>query len=221
MAGAGNYNDWLVERAAPFVGQSVLDFGAGIGTFSATLASRAAIVAVEPDPHFVPTLRERLAGYEEAEVVEADASWLEREDVKGRFDTVVCFNVLEHIVDDESVLRDFHDCLVPGGNVLLLVPAHRALFGEIDRSVGHERRYSRRLLRSRLIHAKLTPIEIRYVNPVGALGWLVSSRLLKRNQVPVGPLRAYDRLVPLLRSLDRLSLPFGLSVWAVARRSPA
>jgi len=58
------------------------------------------------------------------------------------------------------------------------------------------------------------------VNPLGALGWLVSARILRRTLIPEGPLRLYDRVVPLLRGLESLHLPWGLSVWAVARRAP-
>ncbi len=218
MADAGNYNEWLLERSAPYVGGRVLDFGAGIGTFTAALAGRAEVVAVEPDLQFVPRLQERFAGTDRVTVVEGDASWLVDGIPAGSFDTIVCLNVLEHIRKQEAVLRGFHARLSPGGHLLLLVPAHPALFGEIDRSVGHERRYSRGPLRALLEREGLDPVDVRYVNPLGALGWLVSSRLLRRPQVPAGPLRTYDRLVPALRRLDRLPLPFGLSVWAVARR---
>lgn len=219
MAEADNYNDWLFARAAPFLGRRVLDFGAGIGTFTAALAARAEVVAVEPDPELAAALRARFAADPRVTVVEGDAGWLEDSGVHGDFDAVVCLNVLEHIRDDEAVLRGLRDCLVPGGHLLALVPAHAALYGRIDRRVGHERRYSRRGLCSTIERAGLEPVDARYVNPVGAIGWLASSRLLKREQVPVGPLRAYDRLVPLLRRLDKLRFPFGLSVWAVARRA--
>ena len=59
---------------------------------------------------------------------------------------------------------------------------------------------------------------LRRVNPVGALGWLVAGRVLRRSEIPDGPLRAFDRLVPVLRLLDRAKLPLGLSLWAVAQR---
>lgn len=219
MADAGNYNDWLLERGAPYIGGHVLDFGAGIGTFTAALAARADVVALEPDPQFVPRLRERFAGNRHVRVVHADTEWLAEDESGESFDTVLCLNVLEHIRDDELVLRRFHQRLLPGGHLLLLAPAHRALYGEIDRNVGHERRYSRGPLRTLLEQTGFDPVELRYVNPVGAMGWLVSSRVLRRPQVPTGPLRAYDRLVPVLQRLDRLPLPFGLSVWAVARRA--
>jgi len=219
MAAADNYNEWLVARAKPFVGSRVLDFGAGTGTFTAALTARADVVAIEPDPTFASRLRKRFADNARVAVVEADAAWLAGDGPRGAFDTVLCLNVLEHIGDDALVLRSFHDCLVPGGHLLLLVPAHRRLYGKIDRSVGHERRYSRGPLRRLVEEAGLEPVEIRYVNPFGAVGWLVASRVFRRDQVPTGPLRAYDRLIPVLRRLDHLHLPFGLSLWTVARRA--
>ena len=216
MAEARNYNDWLFRRASPYLGARVLDFGAGVGTFTDLIARRAEVVAVEPDGEFIPRLRARFESNPRVTVVHGDDGELEP---LGTFDSVVCLNVLEHIRADEAVLGRFAGCLAPGGHVLVLVPAHQALFGAVDRSVGHERRYNRRLLRSRLHGVGLEPVELRYVNPVGAAGWLVSSRMLGRNQVPTGPLRLYDALVPILRPLDRLPLPFGLSLWAVARKA--
>jgi SAM-dependent methyltransferase len=220
IADAGNYNEWLLDRGRPFIGRRVLDFGAGVGTFTGALASRGAeVVALEPDPKFTPRLRKRFGSDDRVTIVADEAGWLSRAGAGERFDTVLCLNVLEHIEDDALVLRGLRDSLVPGGHLLLLAPAHRFLFGEIDRNVGHERRYSRAPLRGLLEGAGLEPVEVRYVNPVGAVGWLVSSRLLRRDQVPTAPLRFYDRLVPILQRLDRLPLPFGLSVWAVARRA--
>jgi SAM-dependent methyltransferase len=220
MADADNYNEWLLDRGRPFIGRRVLDFGAGVGTFTAALAERGAeVVALEPDPEFTPRLHERFDSDDRVTIVVEDARWLSGNGARERFDTVLCLNVLEHIEDDRIVLRGLRDSLVPGGHLLLLAPAHGFLFGEIDRNVGHERRYSRGPLRTLLEQAGFEPVEVRYVNPVGAVGWLVSSRLLRRDQVPTGPLRVYDRLVPVLQRLDRLRLPFGLSVWAVARRA--
>lgn len=218
MAEAENYTAWLLERVARFPARRILDLGAGIGSFTESLSRRAEVVAVEPDPAFAAGLRERFAGREGVTVVEGDVF---ESSVAGPFETVVCLNVLEHIDDDVGTLSRVFDLLAPGGHLLLLVPAHALLYGEIDRSVGHERRYSKRLLGARLVESGLVVDELRYVNPLGAFGWLVTSRLLRRGQVPRGPLKLYDRLVPLLRAVDRLRLPFGLSVWAVAHRPPA
>ena len=59
MAEARNYNDWLFRRARPFLGSRVLDFGAGVGTFTGLIAQNADVVAVEPDADFIPRLAAR------------------------------------------------------------------------------------------------------------------------------------------------------------------
>lgn len=215
MEEAANYNRWLVERGLEHVGRRVLDAGAGIGTFTAEVADGRDVVALEPDPAFVPALRARFA--DAANVTVRDCPVEELDDEAG-FDTILCFNVLEHIAADEAVLTRFASLLRPGGSLLLLVPAHPAAYGRIDDILGHERRYAKRELAQKLEFAGLEVARLRHVNPVGIAGWFVTSRLLRATQVPSGPLRLYDRLVPVLRLIDRLPVPFGLSLWAVARR---
>lgn len=216
MAAAGNYTSWLLDRARPYLGDSVVDLGAGIGTFSEPLAAELDVVAVEPDRRLADLLRTRAEGNQRLTVVDGDAETLRR--LGRRFDSILCLNVLEHIEDDAAALQACFEALEPGGHLLLLVPAHELLFGAVDELAGHVRRYSSRAVRQQLEAAGFAVVELQHVNPAGALGWLVFSKLLRRSQVPQGPLAVYDRFVPLLRLLDRLRLPFGLSLWAVARR---
>jgi SAM-dependent methyltransferase len=213
---AENYNSWLLERTRPHLGERVLDAGAGVGTFTQQLAAGRHVVALEPDPRFVAALRQRFAGDPNVEVAACAVEELDPAD--HQFDSILCLNVLEHIADDEAALRSFHRLLRPGGALLALVPAHPVAHGRIDDVLGHERRYRKRELGDKLQRAALTVEALRHVNPLGIAGWLVAGRVLRASQVPSRPLRAFDRLVPLLRALDRAPLPFGLSLWAVARR---
>jgi SAM-dependent methyltransferase len=218
LAGAVNYNDWLFGRARPYLGRRVLDVGAGIGTFTALAAEHAAeVTALEPDEVFAARLREQFATHGGVRVIEKDAVDVDPASLEP-FDSIVCFNVLEHVDDDRVAARRFHDLLAPGGRLLLLVPAHAWLSSPFDRAVGHERRYEAGPLRDLLVGAGFAIDRLQYVNPVGALGWLVSMRLRRRDTLPGGQVRAFDRLVPLLKPLDRLRLPVGQSLWAVARK---
>jgi SAM-dependent methyltransferase len=142
---------------------------------------------------------------------------IEALDGGGTYDSVLCLNVLEHVADDEEALRRFRDQLRSGGRLLLLVPAHRFLYGGYDRAAGHERRYDRAPLRALLARTGFNLEELRHVNPVGGLGWLGCVRARSGDQWPAKSFETFDRLVPVLRHLDRLRLPFGLSLWAVAR----
>jgi SAM-dependent methyltransferase len=216
---APNYNDWLFARARPHLGRRVLDVGAGLGTFTERAAATGAeVVALEPEPAFAARLRERFDASPGVAVIEGAAEAPPDETGTG-FDAVLCLNVLEHVRDDGAALRAFRERLAPGGRLLLLVPAHPRLYGGYDRAAGHERRYGREQLR-RLLHGAGFDVDaLRYVNPVGAIGWLLRVRLRRTADWPSGSFAMFDRLVPVFRPLDRLRLPFGLSLWAVARRA--
>jgi SAM-dependent methyltransferase len=218
---APRYNAWLLERTLRFLGTDVLEIGAGIGTFTLALARTAnvaRVVALEPDERLAVTLAERTKDVGNVEVLRNPVEHLRPEVAGGVFDSVVCFNVLEHIQDDRGALIRMAECLRPGGSLFLLSPAHPFLFAEVDRAVHHERRYRKAALARLLGDTGFGVETIRYVNPVGAVGWLVSSRLLKVRDIPSSSLRLYERLVPALKLLDRVPLPFGLSVWVRAVR---
>ena len=218
MERAVRYNAWLLERSAPYLGRDVVDVGAGSGTFVDRIADGTRrVVAVEPEVEFHPELRRRFAARDDIRLEQLEAEALAAA-YPGSFDTAICFNVVEHIADDHGAVAAIAAALKPGGYLLLLVPAHPFLFGELDRALAHERRYRRAGVRRLLEGAGLGVVELRHVNPVGALGWLVAGRVLRRDRIPQAPLLAFDRAVPLVRRLDRLEAPFGLSLWAVARR---
>lgn len=58
------------------------------------------------------------------------------------FDVIGAFDVLEHIEEDEDVLRQFHAALKPHGFILLTVPQHAWLWSSLDEYACHVRRYS-------------------------------------------------------------------------------
>lgn len=69
----------------------------------------------------------------------------------GRSVTLVgMFDVLEHLPDDEGILRTTNELLVPGGRLLITVPAHMSLWSYFDVSSYHCRRYSLGELRTKL-----------------------------------------------------------------------
>ena len=74
----------------------------------------------------------------------------------GAFDVVCAFEVLEHIPDDETVLRELSRVLRPGGALFFSVPVDPALWTGFDDACGHVRRYVASDLAARLAQTGLT-----------------------------------------------------------------
>lgn len=66
------------------------------------------------------------------------------------FDVIGAFDVLEHIDEDEDVLRQFYAALKPHGLILLTVPQHAWLWSSVDEYACHIRRYSARDIHHRI-----------------------------------------------------------------------
>jgi len=216
LDGADNYAAWIFEQVQPHLGDAVLEVGAGHGTFTEILSARGArVVATDVSQRCADVLRERFAADERVTVVHGGA-----DAVAGQppFDSAVLINVLEHIPDDDGALRDLAATLRPGGRLILWVPAFQLLYSDFDRKIGHYRRYRKGELKEQLTRAGYQVAEIRYVNSVGALAWLVVARLMHRAPTGGRSVKIYDScFVPVLKRLEgRRGAPFGQSVFAVA-----
>jgi hypothetical protein len=110
--------------------------------------------------------------------------------------------------------------LPTGGKAVLIVPAFEALYGPIDRHLGHYRRYSKRDLKGLAAAAGFSVKSLRYMNSIGCLGWWVNARILRRTEQSAGQIRTFDRwIVPPLEWLEsRMEPPFGQSIFAVLSR---
>ena len=212
------YNRFLWELVQPFVGRRVLEVGSGTGLMTKYLATRERVLATDIDPQYVELLQRMYGATPNVEVRQLDLAQLANDGVPPHtFDTVVCSNVLEHIEDDGAALRAIRTVLEPGGRVILIVPALKALYGEIDRAIHHHRRYSRDELVQKLADAGLRVEHVRFFNMVGAPGWWLNARVLRRSAVPAFQARINDWLVPLLRLERLVGPPVGMSLFAVGR----
>ncbi len=103
---------------------------------------------------------------------------------------------------------------------MLLVPALPGLYGTLDRTLGHHRRYTPRLLRQRYAAAGLHVRHLEYFNLGGVPGWWFVGRVLKRRLIPRASLRLYDALVPLFRLERLLRWRIGQSLIAIGEAVP-
>lgn len=217
MSFAVNYHRWIVAEFAPYLGSCVAEVGAGVGSFSELLLQSGVdrLQAFEPSANMFPVLDERLRHDLRARAI--------NDVFRGRaggegFDTVVYVNVLEHIEDDVAELRLVREALRPDGHVLIFVPALPWLYSELDRSLGHFRRYTKGSLSAVVRQAGLSVVRLRYFDGVGILPWYVFFTLMKRG-ISGGDVALYDRwVVPVMRRVERLvAPPVGKNLLLVAK----
>lgn len=217
-AAAPRYNAWLIERVLPWVGRRVLEIGAGVGTMSAFLTDRERVVLTDTNAGYLERLQARFAGHPQVRVaalrLPAAGGDLQTE----RLDTIICLNVLEHVRDDEPSLATMFQLLQPQGRLVLLVPSLPAIYGTLDRALGHFRRYTPSELRQKYRAAGFRMRHLEYFNMAGIPGWWFTGRVLRRELIPTGSLRWYDALVPLFRLERFLPWRLGQSLIAVGER---
>jgi SAM-dependent methyltransferase len=180
------------------------------------------LVCVELDALCIAQARDKLEpikGVKRVELIHGDYAKVDLP--SNHFDAVVCLNVLEHIDDDVAAVEKAYQTLAPAGRLILYVPAFPCLLGEIDRRLGHFRRYRRDSLRKLLLRVGLNAETIRYYNMSGFFGWWVRFRLLKRDHQSRDVVGLFDRLVfPAQSRIEAAMpwLPFGQSLFAVATK---
>ena len=214
------YNQWIFSIFHPFLGRRVLEIGSGIGNITKFLLDRDLVIATDVEPQYLVLLKNTFMKYRKFLIEHLDISGTEMERYRPyHIDSVICFNVLEHIEQDEKALKNIFLLLEPKGRLLLLVPSHPWLYGGLDQHLGHHRRYGKKELKNKLEATGFKVIFLQYFNRIGILGWFLNSKILKRKRLPSFQLRIYNLLVPLFKLEKILPLPFGTSLLVVAEKS--
>ena len=221
LAGTPQYLNWLTRLIRPELGDTVLEIGAGIGALSGQLmGKRKRYVVAEREPLYLHSLWNRFLRTPNVEVKHLDPAKPDGfVDVEGPFESVLCVNVLEYQQQPEMVLSRLHDCLVPQGKLVLLVPQSPGLFGSLDRTLGHRQRFTRGEIERQARQAGFVVERTVQLNKMGALFWWLSSRVLRVEKLSKVFLKLFDKTVWLWRMLDPL-LPWnGLSLILIGRKS--
>lgn len=220
MADLEAFNHYMYEAFKPYLGEKTLETGAGTGNITKYLTEVTEVTATDIDKNAIDQLRRQFG-----DIYGFTAEYL---DLAGdipmslenrQFDSAICLNVLEHVSDDVKGMKNMHTLLKKGkGRLVLLVPAHQVLYSDLDRNLGHHRRYEKDSLEQLF---KDTGFEIEVIRPfnfMGLLGWVLNGKVLKRRTLPTGQLRMYQMLSPAIIAAERMfGRSMGLSYLVIAK----
>ena len=221
---AQNYHEWNYQWVKPYLSGRLLDIGGGTGNHIRFLESfqLTSIDLSDECIHMLANKYERLPHWNFIQGDITDEKLVEKLG-PASFDTVLSCNVFEHIPDDQKAARLSAHLLRKGGKIVLLLPAHENLYGNMDKLAGHFRRYNKKTARILLEQAGFKVEVLRYVNLLGGIGWFVNNRILKHDHLSSpsvnSQIRLFDRyLIPLMRFLEgKRSMPFGQSLVCVGK----
>jgi len=217
---AKNYNDWIVSQFEEYFGDKIIEIGCAIGNITERLLKYGFVYAIDIDKDYVNVVKKRFkkSGNFAAEYIDVcnnDFSKYKANSIS----TVICFNVLEHIKNDCLALRNMYSVLPVNGKLCLLIPAFKFLYGQMDKTDNHYRRYGKSEILSKVELAGFRVKVCRYMNAPGFFGWLINSRVFKKRYIPFRQMLLLERLIPAIRFLEHLiPVPFGQSIVVVAEK---
>lgn len=205
-------------------GARLLDLGPGSGVNVPVLRGRGRLAVVDVSRVSLDDCGDKGA----RDLVLADAS---RPPFRtGSFDLVCALDILEHLDDDASAVREIRRVLAPGGALLVSVPAFGVLWGRQDVLSEHKRRYRRRGLELLLTENGFEVRRLTYFN-AALFPAILAVRLAMRPFLRWTGAGGSDLTVPAPLGLDRLlyrafaaergwlvrhDLPVGVSLLALA-----
>lgn len=215
MSEASWYNKWLYDYFKKYIHGDILEVGGGIGNFVDLLKKRGNLTSIDINIDYLKKLRNGKnidAGFGD---IEKGKYFFKNK----KYDSIICFNVLEHINDDKKALKNMNKLLKKGGKLILLVPAYQFLYSKLDKEIGHFRRYTLKEIDKKIKNVGFKKIKSNYLNWWSVFGWLIFVKLLNGKSMPSAPVKIFDFFGKLMLFPEKIiTSPFGLSVISVSEK---
>lgn len=225
VAKANHFNRWMYEQFRHYLKGEVLEIGSGIGNISKLVIEDGySITLSDYNNEYCTYLKEifseekKVRGILQIDLLDPDfenrfALFNEK------FDSIFLLNVIEHISDDALAVKNCRYLLKPGGLLIVLAPANAWLYCNLDKQLGHYRRYSLSVMKELLIKEKFRILSANYFNAAGITGWFLFGKILQRKMLGSGEMSAFDSIVPLAKLADKLiGKTTGLSIIVTATK---
>ena len=128
---------YIIFKIMRFLKDDMLEVGAGLGSFTkGYMKNFHSITLTDTDEDNLSLLKKNFFHNQNINIIKSSIK-----DIEKKFNTIIYFNVLEHIKDDISEIKSALEKLNRGGHLIILVPAHQKMYSKFDKAIGHHKRY--------------------------------------------------------------------------------
>ena len=200
-----------------YIKGDILEIGAGCGSFTRNYIKTdfKNITLTELDKKNIQDLNRKFKNFKNVKVLNTTINKIENE-----YDSILYLHVLEHIKDDQDEIREATKRLKKGGHLLIMVPAHQKIYSNLDRAVGHYRRYERKFFKEKLTNLKR--VKLFSLDIIGYLLYFLNKIFFKEEIFPSSlKIFIWDKIcTPLTAIIDRLTnYNYGKCIIAIYKKN--
>ena len=211
---AFNFRKYQISLIKEFINGKFLEVGAGKGgliPFYNNILKD--ITIIEPEKKLFKILKKK---YSKNKIKVKNQTI---KDVKKKYDTIIYYDVLEHIENDLNETKEAKKKLTKNGYLIFSVPAYQSFYSDFDKSVGHFKRYNKQDFVKLEKKTGLKIKKLAYYDSVGFL-FLVMNKLFCLKQTNLkNKIYLWNLLMPISKLIDFLTFnKFGKSLLCVFRK---
>ena len=156
---------------------NILEIGAGCGSFTRNYLNDKIkfLTLTEKDKDNINKLNQKFSKIKNVKIKNHNIN-----KIKDRFNVVLYLHVLEHIKNDLLEISKATNKLKKEGNLIIMVPAHQKMYSNLDKNVGHYRRYNIEFFKQNFNSLKL--IDLRYLDSTGYLLYYLNKIFFKKEK---------------------------------------
>ena len=212
---AHNFREYQIKLIKPFLKGDFLEVGAGKGGLvNFYYKYLKTITLIEPSKNLFKILKQK---FKKKKIIIKQKTI---KNLKEKFNIIIYFDVLEHIEDDLSEIKNAKKRLKKNGYLVFNVPAYQNFYSAFDKKVGHFRRYEKKDFKKFVLGAAKIE-KIFYLDSIGYLLYRLFKIFINSDKPNKTMIFIWDRIfIPLSFMLDKIVLhKFGKNLMVIIKKN--